>query len=467
MKRLFALSAALALTALSLVGCGGSTKVSTPQAGAVYVTGEDAPLDSVVSLNLTINSITLTGAKSSPVLVSSPITVDFARLVGLRAPLGFSAVPADTYTSATFVLASPVITSISTTTATTVNGTFSAPTSTTPQTTSVTVTFPAPMVVAADGLAGLHMEFDIPKSLEVVTGQVTGVITPVIFATAVKASDAEGKITELAGTLAAVSTANSSFTMQGPVGTQLTVAVNDSTTFNQGFSLATLPATGTFVALQGTVRKDGSILASDVEVITTDSAFVSGRVLDFTATSGVVQTVTLWVDEVGGGTTAWLDTVQVVNVAAVTEYNVCPFNNTGITTTGMFDATKVVLGQRIFVGGAFASPVFVADLISLRRQGVYGTVVPASVVVTGSTGTFQMSNTGLLGYTLGAPLKVNTVAGTGFSQGNSEALTLAGLGTASATASVGVVARGLVLKDPISGDPVMWAHRVREVEELP
>ena len=367
MKRLFALSAALALTAFGLVGCGGSTKVSTPQAGAVYVTGEDAPLDSVVSLNLTINSITLTGAKSSPVLLSSPITVDFARLVGLRAPLGFSAVPADTYTSATFVLASPVITSISTTTATTVNGTFSAPTSTTPQTTSVTVTFPAPMVVAADGLAGLHMEFDIPKSLEVVTGQVTGVITPVIFATAVKASDAEGKITELAGTLAAVSTANSSFTMQGPVGTQLTVAVNDSTTFNQGFSLATLPATGTFVALQGTVRKDGSILASDVEVITTDSAFVSGRVLAFTATSGVVQTVTLWVDEVGGGTTAWLDTVQVVNVAAVTEYNVCPFNNTGITTTGMFDATKVVLGQRIFVGGAFASPVFVADLISLRR----------------------------------------------------------------------------------------------------
>lgn len=465
MKRLFALSVALALTALSLIGCGGSTKVSTPQAGAVYVTGEDAPLASVVSLNLTINSITLTGAKSSPVLVSSPITVDFARLVGLRAPLGFSAVPADTYTSATFVLASPVITSVSTTTATTLQGTFSAPTSTTPQTTSVTVTFPAPMVVASNGLAGLHMEFDIPQSLEVVSGAVTGVITPVIFATAIKATDAEGKVTELAGTLSAVSTAKSSFTMQGAIGSQVTVAVNSSTTFNQGFSLATLPAAGSFIALQGTMQKDGSILASDVEVITTDSAFVTGRVLDFTATAGAVQTVTLWVDEVGGGTTALLDTVQTINVAAVTEYNVCPFNNTGITTTGMFDATKVVLGQRIFVGGAFVSPVFAPDLISLRRQGVYGTVVPASVVVTsGSAGTFQMSNTALLGYILSAPLEVNTVAGTGFTQGNSADLTLAGLGTASATNSVGVVARGLVLKDPISGDPVLWAQSVREVE---
>ncbi len=160
-----------------------------------------------------------------------------------------------------------------------------APTTTTPQTKSVSVTFPTPMVVAANGLAGLHVEFDIPKSLEIVSGQVTGVITPVIFATAVKASDAEGKVTELAGTLSAVSTANSSFTMQGAVGTQLTVVVNSSTTFNQGFSLATMPAMGTFVALQGTVQKDGSILASDVEVITTDSAFVAGRVLAFTATS--------------------------------------------------------------------------------------------------------------------------------------------------------------------------------------
>ena len=43
----------------------------------------------------------------------------------------------------------------------------------------------------------------------------------------------------------------------------------------------------------------------------------------------------------------------------------------------------------------------------------------------------------------------------------------AGLGTASATTSVGVAARGLVLKDPISGDPALWVHRVREVEVVP
>ena len=125
---------------------------------------------SVLSLNLTINSITLTGASNSPQLVSSPITVDFARLVGLRAPLAFNAVPPDTYTKATFVLSSPVINFLSVVNppqVSTMNGTFTNPTSTNPQTTSVAVTFPAPMVVGANGLAGMHTEFDIRQSLAV------------------------------------------------------------------------------------------------------------------------------------------------------------------------------------------------------------------------------------------------------------------------------------------------------------
>ena len=56
----------------------------------------------------------MTGQSNSPQLVASPITVDFARLVGLRTPLAFNAVPPDTYSSATFVMSSPVIDYIST-----------------------------------------------------------------------------------------------------------------------------------------------------------------------------------------------------------------------------------------------------------------------------------------------------------------------------------------------------------------
>src|SRR5882672_157726 len=293
MKKFLALTALLVLCGLALVGCGGgsgATLSSNPQAGAVYVTGEDAPLPSVVSLNLTINSITLTGASNSPQLLSSAVTVDFARLVGLRAPLAFNAVPADTYTKATFVLSSTVINYISPGTppqVTTLNGTFVSPTSTNPQTTSVVVTFSTPMVVGASGLAGMHTEFDIRQSLAVDgSAQITGVITPVMFIQAVKAIDPEGQITDLTGTVVSVNTSANSFVFQGPFGRQFTVDVNGSTNFNQGFTLSSLPTTGGFVALQGTMQLDGSILASDVEFITTDLAFVSGRILAINPTSG-------------------------------------------------------------------------------------------------------------------------------------------------------------------------------------
>jgi hypothetical protein len=473
MKRFLALSMFLALCGLTLVGCGGGTSsttlTTTPQAGAVFVTGEDAPLPSVVSLNLTINSVTLTGMNNSPQLVTSPFTVDFARLVGLRAPLGFSAVPADTYSSATFVLSSPVINYISAVSppqVSALNGTFASPTSTSPQTTSVTVNFPTPMVVGASGLVGMHTEFDIRQSLAVDnTGQVTGVINPVMFIEAVKATNPEGQITDLTGTVVSVNTASNSFIMQGPFGHQFTVDVDGSTNYNQGFTLATLPTSGGFVSIQGTVQMDGSVLASDVEFITTDRAFISGRILALNPTSGPVQTVTMWVGETGGDASSLVDTVQTVNVSAVSTYDICFFNNSWFSPNNLFGNSSMLVGQRIFIGGSVSGSAFTPDLISLRRQGVFGTVVPGSVTVTsGNAGNFQLLNTGLLGMSLGGPLTVNTGAGTLFFQGNSNTLTLTDLQTATATASVSVIARGLVLKDSTSGDAVLWAHRVREAQ---
>ncbi len=473
MKRFLVLSMFLALCGLTLAGCGGGTTSSTlttnPQAGAVFVTGEDAPLPSVVSLNLTINSVTLTGKSNSPQLVSSPFTVDFARLVGLRAPLGFSAVPADTYSSATFVLSSPVINYISAVNppqVSTLNGTFASPTSTNPQTTSVTVNFPTPLVVGASGLAGMHTEFDIRQSLAVDgSGQITGVINPVMFIEAVKATNPEGQITDLTGTIVSVNTASNSFVMQGPFGHQFTVDVDGGTNYNQGFTLATLPTSGGFVAIQGTVQMDGSVLASDVEFITTDLAFVSGRILALNPTTGPVQTVTMWVGETGGGTSSLVDTVQTIDVSAVSTYEICFFNNSWFSPSNLFGNSSMLVGQRIFIGGSVSGSTFIPDFVSLRRQGVYGLVVPGSVTVTsGNAGNFQLLNTGLLGMSLGGPLTVNTGAGTLFFQGNSNTLTLTDLQTASATVSVPVVARGLVLKDTTSGNAVLWAHRVREVQ---
>ena len=95
---------------LALASCGGGSSASSTMNGAgnsaaVFVTGEDAPVSSVVAFNITIDSITLNNGSATVAALTTPTAVDFGRLVGLRSLLGFNTIPAGTYTSATFTFA--------------------------------------------------------------------------------------------------------------------------------------------------------------------------------------------------------------------------------------------------------------------------------------------------------------------------------------------------------------------------
>lgn len=457
MKRFLALTVAVLLAAM-MIGCSSSPNTITTgaQPGNVFVTGEDAPLPSVVGFEVTINSITLNGESSSPVVVSTPTTVDFARLVGLRSPLAFNSVPADTYSSATFVLTNPVISFVDLTQNPPALSTIAGTLPTSP-TYSLTVNFPTPMVVGSNGLAGLKMEFDIRQSLAVNgAGQVTGVVSPVIFVKATHASDPDGQITDLTGGLVSVATASNSFVMQGPYGRQLTVYVNNGTTFNSGWSITNLAAPA-IVSVEGAFQADGSLMASGVEVITTAQSFVSGRVLVFTTNgSNQVQQVTMWVGETGADMVSDVDTIQTFDVSAVTDYEICFLD--GPLTGALFNNTTLEIGQRIFLGGSFVNPTFTPQMISLRRQGAYGMLVTGSVTVTNAPngGSFELSNNGLLGYSADGPVTVNTGNLTYFYDLN-------GLSALAAdTTPVPIVARGLFLKDPISGNPEFFAGLVAD-----
>jgi hypothetical protein len=452
MKKFVAVAVLLAFAMMGL-GCGSSkssTSLSQNTAGNVFLTGEDAPLASVVAFNVTLNSVTLNGSGTTATVLSTPTTVDFARLIGLRSPLAFNSVPAGTYASATFVLANPVITYVDMTQTppalNTLNGTF--PGSQNPYT--VTVNFPSPMVVSSSGLAGLKMDMDIRQSLAVDTnGQVTGAVNPVIYVKATKASDPDGLVTDLMGGLVSVNASGNSFVLQGPYGRQLTVYVNSSTQFNSGWNINNM-ATPEFVAVQGYFQADGSLMAGGVEVVTTAQSFISGRVLaETTNSSGQIQTVTMWVGETGADMVSDVDTIQTVDVSAVTTYDICFLDN--MLTSALFNNSSVVVGQRIFIGGSFASNVFTPQMISLRLQGIYGTYVPGSATITsGNAGTFQISNTGLVGYSVGGPVTVNTFSATAF-------FNLSGLSQLQSTSSaLPLVARGLLLKDPVSGTPQMY-----------
>jgi Domain of unknown function (DUF4382)/Domain of unknown function (DUF5666) len=451
---------ALLLAIAATIGCGGASNanqnLSQNTTGSVFVSGEDAPASSVVGFNVTIDSITLNSSSSTVNAVSTPEAVDFARLMGLRTLLGFNTIPEGTYTSVTFTFENtnpaPVISYVDLTTTPPsvemVNGSFSQAT--------VTIPFPAgaPLVVSNNGLAGLHIDFDIDDSLLTSGGQITGVINPVINIAAVSASEELGEITEFTGNV--VSVGSSSFQMQGPYGMPRTIDVNSNTQFNASNSLGTLTPNA-IVSIIGVVQADGSLLANYVELITTDKAFISGRVLAVNPTSGPVTSVTMWVgEELGTSGVIPVDTVQTINLSAVSTYDVCFFDN--FLTNQVFNNTALIVGQRIFIGGTVSGSTFTPDMISLRRQGVIGALVSASVTVTGGAGSnlgyFQMQNDALMSYSAGGPFAVYTGNSTVFEN-------IDGLSGLASAGTPNLIARGLVFKDQTTSKPVVVAGRVR------
>jgi hypothetical protein len=465
MKRFCAVACLLALAGLT-TACGVSNSSSnsgsgtstsggngggtTPQKAGVFIAGEDTPLPTVVDFNITINKVTLNNNSGSVTVLSTPTTVDFGRLIGLRSLLGFNQVTPGTYTTATFTMSSPVIEYVNLGTNPpslgTINGTLANPT--------VTVAFPTAMVVNSAQLAGLHMDFNLRQSLQTnIAGQITGVVNPVIYISAVSASSQEGQITEFTGSLISTSAQNSTFLMQGPWGFQEVIDVNSVTQFNGSYSLSSIP-TDSIVSVVGAVQDDGSILASQVEVITTDKAFISGRVLQVTPSTGPAQSLTMYIGEELPAMSGNYARGQVVtiNISQISTYDVCFLNNP--ITNAVFNSSEIVAGQRIFMGGSWdnTSGVFTPQMISLRRQGVIGQLVAGSVKITsGNLGSFQLHNNGLLGWVANGPFTVNTFNRTNF-------MNIDGLSGLSAAGTAPIVVGGLVLN--IQGEPQVFAGHI-------
>jgi hypothetical protein len=454
MRRLIFLATLAVILASALIGCGGggsSNNLTSAQSASVYVTGGDAPLPSVLSFNVTLTSLKLDGTTE---LLTAPTTVDFARLLGLRTLLGFNTVPAGTYNNLTIAMSDPHISFLDLTTtppsASNITGNFGGSPSTT-----ITVALTRPLTVSSSGLAGLHFDFNLRNSIVVdATGQITGVINPAIKVKPVAQSDPDAEVNDLRGGLVSVNTGANSFVLQRVGGHNITIDVDSSTNFSGNLTLATLP-NPSVIEVDGHIQADGSVLADSVEVVTTEKAFISGRIIAVNPASGPVQTVTLLVgEELPDIPNIPVGTVSTIDVSQVTKYNIRLLDNW--FTSFVFNNTTLVPGQRIAMGGSIdaATNAFVPSRIVLRRQGIVGDLVLNSVVInSGNAGSFQLQNNRMLGYVLGAPISVQTANSTKFTNLN-------GLADIQSGGNMSLATYGLILKDPVSGNPTMYAHRV-------
>jgi hypothetical protein len=459
----------LAISVSALVafgsGCGGNSSSTPtqqqPQTGTGFVIGTDAPLPSVVSFLVDITGITVSDGVNPPVsILSNTQSVDFARLNGLKTLLDINTIPAGTYTTVNVTLANPQIGYLDITnpqtnpptrpTISILNSTTTPAASLTNS--SVTIALTSPLVVNAGDIDGLKFDFDLRKSIQVdQNGQITGVVNPNLELKAITPSDADAYIDEFDAGVVSVAAGDNSFVIQGPHGHQFTVNVNDQTEWENGESLANLSSTS-IVEISGTLdRTSGAILADTVALLSQDRFYAGGLVTYVDPPTGQASDFDLYVrSSLPSGTGLESGHISTIDLTGNENFFIYWWHMK--FSRFLFNSSLMVPGQRVTIGGPFSKGAVTVKRVVLRHEGHTGTWVVGSTDA--GAATFQFNSNGLAGVLFNGPVTVYTTPFTHYLGG------LTGLSGLTGNTALPLRVVGLVLKDPISGQPVFVARSV-------
>lgn len=449
----------LVAAGLATAGCSsgsnqGNTTTTSNETAPAFVVGTDAPMASVVSFAVQVESVTAKDASGNTAnLISGTPTVDFARFNGLQTLLDLNDVPVGTYTSVSITLGSATI------------GYLNMPSSGAPTiateaavypssaaTYTYTATLDSPLVVAAGQPVGLRVDFDLRKSIDVDgSGAITGGVTPTFNVKAIGIKDPDAYIDCFDAAVVSVNSNGQSFVVQGPHGEQFTINVSGQTEWENGESISDL-STSSIVSVSGVLDKvDQTLDADDVAILSQNGFYAGGQITYVQPASGTASSFDLYVRGLLPTTTGLsLGQIATVDLSGNEKFFIYWWHNP--LTQFLFNPSAIIPGQHISVGGPAsgatnASAVTVKRVV-LRHWGFNGTVVANSANST--NGTFQMQINGFAGLLVPQVVTVYTGARTDFRDG------LTGL--SDVTGNVRVV--GLLLKDPVTGNPVLLAHYV-------
>jgi hypothetical protein len=316
-----------------------------------------------------------------------------------------------------------------------------------------------PMVVAQAGApVGLHMDFDLRKSIEVDSnGNITGAVNPTFNVKAVNNSDPGAYIDEFDAAVIAPNTTAQTFTIQGPHGRQFTVSVSGQTEWDGSASLSTLTSSS-IVQVSGFLdRADATIDADEVAVLSDSGFYAGGQVTYVTPSSGPATSFDLYVRGTLPANTGVTDgNIATVDLSGSEKFSIYWMH--GPLAQFLFNPSGLLPGQHVAVGGpasgaASASAVTV-NRVMLRDWGFNGTVVPGSE--NSGNNTFQIQVNGFAGVLIPEKVTVYIVDSTEFREGWS--------GFSSITDGANVRVVGLLLKDPTSGNAVLVGHYVDDLD---
>jgi len=383
----------LAATALVVAGCGSGSMNSTQtgsSTGPAFVIGTDAPLASVASFSVQIESLNAIDSSGNSVpLISGTPTVDFARFNGLQTLLDMNSVTAGTYTGVSITLGAGTIGYLQTgsgaPTIQTMNVTYG---SSNASTTTVNITLDKPLVVQQGAPVGLRVDFDLAQSVQTNNGAITGVVNPTFDVKAVSNTDSGAYIDEFVA--AVVSVGTQSFVVQGPHGEQFTIDVNGQTDWDNNESISDL-TTSSIVQISGQLDTANQTLdADEVAILSQDGFYAGGLVTNVQpATATAQESFQLYVRGLLPTTTGLtLGQIATVDLGGSEKFFIYWMHNP--LTQFLFNSNTLLAGQHVSVGGPASGAANANDVtvkrVVLRHWGYNGTVVAGSE--NSSTGSF-------------------------------------------------------------------------------
>jgi hypothetical protein len=382
--------------ALTVAGCGGGGNNQVQLTGtSTTVQFGDATNDQVAKFELTVTSITLTGASgtaNTSNLLAHPVEFEFSHSAGALEPVSLAKVPAGTYSAATISWSNPEVVAL--------NG--GVPTKLTVSPTSGTANVNQSVTIS-NTASFLNFDLDLASSLTI--NGTSGTLNPTFNMTASSVAanpggedDDNGEEDDVHGSVTAINAPK--FTIQTTAGASIDFTTDANTRFKDGLTQLSDLKVGDVVEVDATTQSDGTKLATKVER--------EGGQGEGEEAEGLIQnldnpltTITI-VHQVDSSSTAAPTTVQ-ISVNAQTVYSV---RADKLSVTGTFDATHIGKGQRIEADADGQSSPIVARKVKLREQALIGTVSNAA----GSTFTLTPSTTSAFAQQAGAVSVAVTVA---------------------------------------------------------
>lgn len=379
-------------------GCGGGGGDSNPPPGppppsfsSVRLNIGDAPVDSIVAFEITINSVTLTRSSGGTVTaLSTPTRVELTHLSGVLEPLRILNLEQGSYTSATITVSNPEVKVIDAGSGLPVelNSTLASSTATVNFNPAITI-----------GATPTSLNFDFNLAASVVISGNSATITPTFSAGALPIAaqndqdDDTGEIEDIVGSVTGVS--GSSFTIAVTQTAQtLTFTTNANTEFDLPLTGVVSLTVGLIVDVDAVSLADGSLLATEVEteVEDNDALEIEGLVTGITGAPPTSFRVVVQDLAAPGATVPALGATVNVNLDASTNFKVddedVDLNN--LTFSTLFINTTLAVAQKVEVDADTpATDNLLADKVKLSEQTLRGTV--SNLASAGGQSTFTLT----------------------------------------------------------------------------